>query len=51
MKSLDNKNIDSADLLYLIFNNVDGYIERNSIKESNGDKKNNNNYYPTSSFT
>ena len=33
MKSLDHVNIDSKNLLYLIFNNVDGYIE-----ESNGDK-------------
>ena len=38
MKSLDNENIDSANRLYLIFNNVDGYIECNSIEESNGDK-------------
>ena len=29
MKSLDNENIDSANSLYLIFNNVDGYIECN----------------------
>ena len=34
MKSLNLKNIDSKNLLYLIFNNVDGYI----IEESNGDK-------------
>ena len=33
MKSLDHVNIDSDNSLYLIFNNVDGYIE-----ESNGDK-------------
>ena len=26
MKSLDNKNIDSANSLYIIFDNVDGYI-------------------------
>ena len=38
MKSLDNENIDSANSLYLIFNNVDGYIECNSTEESNGDK-------------
>ena len=38
MKSLDNENIDSANRLYLIFDNVDGYIECNSIEESNGDK-------------
>ena len=33
MRSLDHVNIDSENPLYLIFNNVDGYIE-----ESNGDK-------------
>ena len=38
MKSLDNEKIDSANSLYLIFNNVDGYIEYNSIEESNEDK-------------
>ena len=38
MKSLDNENIDSGNSLYLIFNNVDGYIECNSTKESNEDK-------------
>ena len=39
MKSLDNENIDSENSLYIIFNNVDGYIiECNSIEESNGDK-------------
>ena len=38
MKSLDNKNIDSANSIYLILNNVDGYIECNSTEESNGDK-------------
>ena len=38
MKSLDNENIDSPSSLYLIFNNVDGYIECNSTEESNGDK-------------
>ena len=34
MKSLDHVNIDSENPLYLIFNNVDGYI----IEESNEDK-------------
>ena len=34
MKSLDHVNIDTENPLYLIFNNVDGYI----IEESNGDK-------------
>ena len=34
MKSLDHVNIDSANSLYLIFHNVDGYIS----EESNGDK-------------
>ena len=34
MKSLDHVNIDSENPLYLIFNNVDGYI----TEESNGDK-------------
>ena len=38
MKSLDNEKIDSANSLYLIFNNVNGYIEYNSIEESNEDK-------------
>ena len=38
MKSLDNKNIDSANSLYLIFNNVDGYIECKSTEESNENK-------------
>ena len=33
MKSLDNENS-----LYLIFNNVDGYIECNSTEESNENK-------------
>ena len=33
MKSFDHVNIDCDNSLYLIFNNVDGYIE-----ESNGDK-------------
>ena len=34
MESLDHVNIDSANPLYLIFNNVDRYI----IEENNGDK-------------
>ena len=34
MKSFDNENIDSANSLYLVFNNVDGYI----IEENNEDK-------------
>ena len=38
MRSLDNENIDSANILDLIFNNVDGYIECYSTKESNEDK-------------
>ena len=38
MKSLDNEKIDSTSSLYLIFNNVDGYIECNSLEESNEDK-------------
>ena len=38
MKSLDNENIDSANSLYLIFNNVDGYIERKPTEESNENK-------------
>ena len=38
MKNIDNENIDSVNSLYLIFNNVDGYIECNSIEESNEDK-------------
>ena len=38
MKSIDHVNIDSANSLYLIFNNVDGYIKCNFIKESNEDK-------------
>ena len=33
MKSIDHENIDSENPLYLVFNNVDGYI-----KESNGNK-------------
>ena len=30
MKNLDHINIDSANSLYLVFNNVDGYIEENN---------------------
>ena len=33
MKSLDNENIDSANFAYVIFNNVDGYIECNSTEK------------------
>ena len=36
--SLDDKNIDSANSLYLIFNNADERIECNSTRESNEDK-------------
>ena len=39
MKSLNHGNIDSENRLYIVFNNVDGYIiEGNSIEERNGDK-------------
>ena len=38
MKSLDNENIDSANSLYITFNNVDVYIECNSTEEINADK-------------
>ena len=38
MKSLDNVNIDSKNSLYLIFNNVDGYIECSSVEENNENK-------------
>ena len=38
MKSLDNENIVSPNSLYLIFNNVDVYIECNSNEESNANK-------------
>ena len=38
IKSVDNENIDSENSLYLIFNNVNGYIECNSTEESNEDK-------------
>ena len=37
MKTLDNENIDSANFIYFIFNNVDAYIECNSTEESNED--------------
>ena len=30
MKSLDHINIDSENSLYLVFNNVDGYTEKNN---------------------
>ena len=33
MKSLDDLNIDSENPLYLIFNNVDGYIEAIPLKK------------------
>ena len=38
MKSLNHVNIDSENPLYLTFNNVDGYIEYNSIEENNRHK-------------
>ena len=38
MKSLDDENTDSANSLYLIFKNLDGYIECNSTEESNENK-------------
>ena len=38
MKSLDNKNIDSGNSLYLIFNIVYEYMEFNSTRGSNGSK-------------
>ena len=44
MKRLGNENIDSANSLYLVFNNVDGYIECNST-ECNSIGKNNENKY------
>ena len=34
VKRLDNENIDSTNSLYLIFNNVDRYIECNTTEES-----------------
>ena len=37
MKTLDNENIDSANFIYFIFNNVDAYNECNSTEESNED--------------
>ena len=44
MKSLDNENIGSANFLYLIFNNVDGYIECNSTERNSTEKSNENKY-------
>ena len=38
MKSLDNENIDGRNSLYLVFNNVDGYLECNSTEESSEHK-------------
>ena len=38
MKSLDKKKIDTANSVYRIFNNVNGYIECNSTEGSNEDK-------------
>ena len=38
MKSLAHVNLDNQNSVYLIFNNVDAYIECNSIEESNGNK-------------
>ena len=38
MKSLDCENIDSANFIYLIFNNVDVYIECSSTEEINENK-------------
>ena len=38
-ESFGHENIDSENLLYIIFNNADGYlIELNSIEENNEDK-------------
>ena len=45
MKSLNNENIDSANSVYLIFNNVDGYIECN-FTECNSTEESNENKYP-----
>ena len=39
MESLDNENIDSANSLYVSFNSVDGYIERNSSDEKSDENK------------
>ena len=33
MKSLDHANIDSENSLYLIFNNVDGYVEESNVNK------------------
>ena len=38
MKSFNHVNNDSENPLYLIFNNVHGYVECNFFKESNRDK-------------
>ena len=43
MKSRD-KNIDSANSLYLIFNNLDGYIECNSTECNSSEESNENKY-------
>ena len=43
MKSLENENIDSVNSLYLIFNNVDGYIECNFTECNSSEKSNENN--------
>ena len=32
MKNLDRINIDCENFLYLVFNNVDGYIEKKKMK-------------------
>ena len=45
MKSLENENIDSANSLYLIFNNVDGYIECNFTECNFTEKSNENKYW------
>ena len=44
MKILDNENIDSANSLYLIFNNADGYIEYNSTDYNFTEESNENKY-------
>ena len=38
IKNLDHLNIDTVNSLYLVFDNVDGYIECNSIEENNENK-------------
>ena len=43
-KGLDNKNIDSANALYLVFINVDGYTERNSTACNSTEESNENIY-------